>query len=125
MENYDYIARRNQIRAKKRTPKPKKQSYFILRLNTALALGVTVLCAKIIDLDITNAFVSGVNSLITTNLDTVDLKANLSGFITHFKTDGGISVFAGEAPPITMDDTLIAQMHEQENAYINAQKKTP
>ncbi len=125
MEEYDYIERRNQIRAKKRMPKQKKQGMFMLKLNMALAVGVTVLCAKIIDLDITNVFVDRVKQLVTVSADADNIRADAAAIISQFKNDGGISVFAGEKPPITMDEELIAQMHAQESAYENAQKKTP
>lgn len=125
MEEYDYIERRNQIRAKKRIPRQKKQSYFMLKLNMALALGVTVLCAKIIDLDVTNAFVDKTAQLVTISADTGDIKARILGLISHFDSSSEISVFAGEKRPITMDEELIAQMQAQESAYENAQKKTP
>ena len=91
----------------------------------ALAAGVTVLCAKIIDLDITNAFSDSVKQLVTESSDMDSIKANISKIPAYFKNDGGISVFAGEEHPVTMDEELIAQMHAQESAYENAQKKTP
>ena len=125
MEEYNYIERRNMIRAKKRTVKPKKQSYFMLKLNMALAVGVTVVCAKMIDLDVTDNFVDKVKAIITQNSDTESLKADISGFFSGFDGKSNIFVFAGEKHPITMDDELIAQMNDRENAYINAQKKTP
>ena len=36
----------------------------------------------------------------------------------------GISVFAKEPRPVTMDDSLISEMNEKASAYENAQKKT-
>ncbi|MBR6401289.1 MAG: hypothetical protein IKS17_08760 [Firmicutes bacterium] len=125
MEEYDYTARRNQIRTARRAASPKKQSYFLLKFNMALAFGVTVLCADMIDLDVTNAFVGRVKSAVTQSESLDGIRQRFLSAVSSITGSGKISVFAGEEHPLTVDDALIEQMHIRESAYKNTQKKTP
>ncbi len=121
MEEYNYIERRNQIRGAQKSKKQKRQSYFMLRLNMALALGVLVLCADMIDLDITNTFTDKVKETITETESIDDLKQKFETMLNG----EGISVFAGEDHEISIDGNIIEEMHQKESAYENTQKKTP
>ena len=124
MEERSYIERRNSIRRTRRTLPKKRQSYFILRLNTALALGIIVLCANMIDLDITNTFSDAVKHLITHSSDIGAAKEDIAAAVNSFANGEGISVFAKERHSIKLSEELIAKMNEEAAAYENTQKKT-
>ncbi|MBO5561238.1 MAG: hypothetical protein J6A07_06260 [Firmicutes bacterium] len=124
MEERSYIERRNSIRRARRTPLKKRQSYFMLRLNTALALGIIVLCANMIDLDVTNAFSDAIKHIITQSSDIGAAKESVAAAVDSLLNGGGISVFAKEKHGVELSDELISQMNEQAAAYENTQKKT-
>ncbi len=110
-----YIARRDEIRRTRRRKPQKKEGFFILKLNMALAIGIIVLCANMIDLDITSAFSEKIEYILGHSADLEELKT----------AAGNIFAFAKEDRPIEMDEELIDEMNEQASAYENAQKKTP
>ena len=113
MEERSYIERRNSIRKARRSLHKKRQSYFIPKLNTALALGIIVLCANMIDLDVTNAFSDAVKHLITQSYDISAAKESISAAINSLANGEGISVFAKENNRIDLSDKLISDMNEQ------------
>lgn len=123
MEDRSYIERRNMIkRAHKALPR-KKGNYFILKLNMLLAVGIMVLCADIMDLDIKNTLTDKVKSTVISGVDASGIKTAVQSALHGFG-NGPFPAFAGEEHPVTADKELIERMDEMADAYENAQKKT-